>query len=439
MCAERRRRTASSPISKLRTSAAADGRLRSRRKFSGRSAMDLFGRCVGLGDSFDLTITGFAGGAQGRHRAWTTCSVSTVKDSYYIRRVRAALTQSFGKDFKIDVRDQAREASGAAAPGILVQTGADRFRFDRRARHAGRAGAGGGIQVSGQIGAQGAARTANRVGNCFARAPFCAISDSMQPVQHWHHRSGQRRRGHAGHPRGKRARHRAEAGFPAARCARCAAAASPPRPFRPRSAPRCKTANWREVVDHPDVDIVAELVGGTGVAREIMEAAIARGKSVVTANKELMALAGAELWDRAIAARINLAMEASVAGGIPIHAVLREGISGDRINTLYGILNGTCNYILTEIETPRRRLRPKCSPKRSRPATPKPILPPMSTASTRAPSWRSWRRSRSASASFPPTSTPKASAASRPSISNTRTSCITPSGWSARRGRRPTA
>jgi len=111
-----------------------------------------------------------------------------------------------------------------------------------------------------------------------------------------------------------------------------------------------KTANWREVVDHPEVQIVAELVGGTGVAREIVEAAILSGKSVVTANKELMALAGAELWDLAIAARINLAMEASVAGGIPIHAILREGISGDRIKALYGILNGTCNYILTEIE-----------------------------------------------------------------------------------------
>ena len=115
-----------------------------------------------------------------------------------------------------------------------------------------------------------------------------------------------------------------------------------------------KTADWREVVDHPEIHIVAELIGGTGVAREIIEAAIARGKSVVTANKELMALAGAELWDRAIAARINLAMEASVAGGIPIHAVLREGISGDRIKTLYGILNGTCNYILTEIERAAR-------------------------------------------------------------------------------------
>src|SRR5215831_13434555 len=111
-----------------------------------------------------------------------------------------------------------------------------------------------------------------------------------------------------------------------------------------------KTADWREIVDLPDVHVIAELVGGTGIAREIVEAAIARGKSVVTANKELMALAGADLWDDAIAARINLAMEASVAGGIPIHAVLREGISGDRITTLYGILNGTCNYILTEIE-----------------------------------------------------------------------------------------
>src|SRR6202453_3123664 len=111
-----------------------------------------------------------------------------------------------------------------------------------------------------------------------------------------------------------------------------------------------KTTDWREVVEHPEVDIVAELVGGTGAAREIIDAAIAHKKSVVTANKELMAQCGAEIWDRAIAAGINLAMEASVAGGIPIHTVLREGISGDRVTTLYGILNGTSNYILTEIE-----------------------------------------------------------------------------------------
>src|SRR5450755_4356143 len=114
--------------------------------------------------------------------------------------------------------------------------------------------------------------------------------------------------------------------------------------------PELKTANWREVVSDSRIHIVAELVGGTHVAREILEAAIAHGKSVVTANKELMALCGAELWDRAIAARINLAMEASVCGGIPIHAVLREGISGDRVVALAGILNGTSNYILTEME-----------------------------------------------------------------------------------------
>jgi homoserine dehydrogenase len=111
-----------------------------------------------------------------------------------------------------------------------------------------------------------------------------------------------------------------------------------------------KTADWREVVAHPDVQIVAELVGGTGVASEIVEAAIQHRKSVVTANKELMAACGPEIWDRAIRAGINLAMEASVCGGIPIHAVLREGISGDNVKALYGILNGTCNYILTEME-----------------------------------------------------------------------------------------
>src|SRR3984885_5609017 len=111
-----------------------------------------------------------------------------------------------------------------------------------------------------------------------------------------------------------------------------------------------RATDWREGVAHPGVDIVAELVGGTTVAREIIDGAIAHKKSVVTANKELMALCGADIWDRAIAAGINLAMEASVAGGIPIHTVLREGISGDRVTTLYGILNGTSNYILTEIE-----------------------------------------------------------------------------------------
>jgi homoserine dehydrogenase len=122
----------------------------------------------------------------------------------------------------------------------------------------------------------------------------------------------------------------------------------------PSQLQRCfKTTDWRELVAHPDVEIVAELVGGTTVAKEVIVGSIRERKSIVTANKELIALAGAELWDQAIKAGINLAMEASVCGGIPIHAVLREGISGDRITTLYGILNGTSNYILTEIEKRR--------------------------------------------------------------------------------------
>jgi len=114
--------------------------------------------------------------------------------------------------------------------------------------------------------------------------------------------------------------------------------------------PVFKTLDWRQVATHPEVDIVVELVGGTTVAAEIITTALSLKKSVVTANKELMAVRGAELWELAIASGANLAMEASVAGGIPIHAVLREGISGDRVVALYGILNGTSNYILTEME-----------------------------------------------------------------------------------------
>jgi len=111
-----------------------------------------------------------------------------------------------------------------------------------------------------------------------------------------------------------------------------------------------RATDWRDVVAHPEVDIVAELIGGVGTAGQVIEGAFHAHKSVVTANKELMALRGAELWQASIASGVNLAMEASVAGGIPIHAVLREGIAGDRVTGLFGILNGTSNFILTEIE-----------------------------------------------------------------------------------------
>ena len=111
-----------------------------------------------------------------------------------------------------------------------------------------------------------------------------------------------------------------------------------------------RTSNWDELVAHPDVDIVAELVGGTTVAKDIIESAFATGKPVVTANKELLADYGAELWNQSRERGVTLGLEASVAGGIPVLTALREGIAGDGVDALIGILNGTSNYVLTEIE-----------------------------------------------------------------------------------------
>ncbi|WP_422013617.1 homoserine dehydrogenase [Reyranella sp.] len=98
----------------------------------------------------------------------------------------------------------------------------------------------------------------------------------------------------------------------------------------------------------PDIDVVVELIGGSGgVARRLVQKALASGKHVVTANKALLALHGAELAAAAEKKQSILAFEAAVAGGIPIIKALREGLVGNRVKRLYGILNGTCNYILT--------------------------------------------------------------------------------------------
>jgi len=98
----------------------------------------------------------------------------------------------------------------------------------------------------------------------------------------------------------------------------------------------------------PDIDVVVELIGGSGgVARRLVQKALASGKHVVTANKALLALHGTELAALAEKKQRNLAFEAAVAGGIPIIKALREGLVGNRVKRLYGILNGTCNYILT--------------------------------------------------------------------------------------------
>ena len=102
--------------------------------------------------------------------------------------------------------------------------------------------------------------------------------------------------------------------------------------------------------DHPDVDVVAEMIGGAeGPAKALVEKAIAKGKHVVTANKALLAKHGTELAIAAEKAGVALAYEAAVAGGIPIIKAMREGLAANRIDQVYGILNGTCNYILTQM------------------------------------------------------------------------------------------
>lgn len=108
------------------------------------------------------------------------------------------------------------------------------------------------------------------------------------------------------------------------------------------------------VVDDPEVDIVIELIGGTTVAKELVIRAIKAKKHVVTANKALIAEFGTELFALAAEAGVALRYEAAVAGGIPIIKALREGLAGNDIRWLAGIINGTTNFILTEMESAQR-------------------------------------------------------------------------------------
>lgn len=110
------------------------------------------------------------------------------------------------------------------------------------------------------------------------------------------------------------------------------------------------TTDAMSVIKDPDVHIIIELIGGVGIARELVTEALKMGKPVVTANKKLLAEYGASLFALADANKVDLRFEASVAGGIPIIQALRDGLIANHIPNLYGILNGTCNYILTRME-----------------------------------------------------------------------------------------
>ena len=109
------------------------------------------------------------------------------------------------------------------------------------------------------------------------------------------------------------------------------------------------TTDALDIVNDPSIQIVVELIGGTGIARELVLTAIANGKHVVTANKALIAMHGNELFARAQEKGVTIAFEAAVAGGIPIIKAMREGLAANQIEWLAGIINGTGNFILTEM------------------------------------------------------------------------------------------
>jgi homoserine dehydrogenase len=109
------------------------------------------------------------------------------------------------------------------------------------------------------------------------------------------------------------------------------------------------TADVFELVTNPEIDVIVELIGGYTIAKELVLKAIEHGKHVVTANKALIAVHGNEIFARAREKGVIVAYEAAVAGGIPVIKAIREGLSANRINWLAGIINGTGNFILTEM------------------------------------------------------------------------------------------
>ena len=120
---------------------------------------------------------------------------------------------------------------------------------------------------------------------------------------------------------------------------------------RPYEIPRAlMTTDWQEVINDPQIQVVIELVGGTGIAKVMILAALAQGKTVVTANKALLSAHGPELFAAAAKSGANLYYEASVCGGIPIIKALREGFVANQFPAIYGIVNGTCNYILSRMK-----------------------------------------------------------------------------------------
>jgi homoserine dehydrogenase len=109
--------------------------------------------------------------------------------------------------------------------------------------------------------------------------------------------------------------------------------------------------NWEQVVNADDVDIVVEAMGGTDVAYQVIRKSIEKGKAVVTANKALIAQFGEELFALADKKKLPIGIEASVGGGVPVIRAISEALAADRVHAVYGIVNGTANFILTQMES----------------------------------------------------------------------------------------
>jgi homoserine dehydrogenase len=161
--------------------------------------------------------------------------------------------------------------------------------------------------------------------------------------------------------------------------------------------PDVVTHDAESVVADPDIDVIVEVIGGIEPARSLILHALKAGKPVVTANKELLANVGSELFEAAAASGVDLLYEASVAGGIPLIRPLRESLAGERIKRVMGIVNGTTNFILTRMTEEGTSYADALAEAPSPSATPRPTWrattpgprPPSSPASPSACGW--WR------------------------------------------------
>jgi homoserine dehydrogenase len=153
--------------------------------------------------------------------------------------------------------------------------------------------------------------------------------------------------------------------------------------------PDALTHDAAAVVADPDVDVVVELIGGIEPARTLVLEALKAGKPVVTANKELLANVGADLFEAAEGAGVDLLFEAAVAGGIPLVRPLRESLVGEPVRRVMGIVNGTTNYVLTRMTEAGANYHDATSTGRASPRSRPPRSPSPRGSATSSSSWRS--------------------------------------------------